>query len=125
MPVKEVENSPIPVPKPLLYDDSSMLVEGVYPKNIFKAVVEWGCSQWYSIGLTLLDGNDAKVTAYSKDMAECGQKLQAIITKTQAHIGPKRTAEELLQACKDAPMPIYYAVIQEAKRIQRESEKST
>ena len=98
-----------------------MLVEGLYPKHIIKAVVEWGCSQWYSIGLAILDGKDAKVMAYSMDMAECGQKLQAIITKSQAHIGSKQMAEKLLQACRDVPMPIYHAVIEEARRIQHQS----
>ena len=89
-------------------------MEGVPPKCIIQAVSECGSSRWYAIGLKIY--NDDKVTELTADKPTYSDKLQVIIQRRKREVGERKLAEDLLKACREINDPIYYNVMEEARK---------
>ena len=80
--------------------------------NVMRTVIRHGQSQWFSFGIAL-GFTVAEIESACFDKPLHSEKLSAIIHQRIEKIGEKKTANELLEACKSLPRPIYGIVKQQ------------
>jgi hypothetical protein len=81
-----------------------------------KCVVKHGQEQWYSFGLAL-GLTDAEIESKCEGKPTHASKLEAIISYRAQAVGERRTRNELLEACKNVPTPIYGIVLQDLQQM--------
>ena len=80
--------------------------------EVFKAVLKYGSTQWYSIGLKM-GFTDPQIKACTHDMPSLSSKLEAIIEMKVRECGAQATGECVLSACERIPQPIIGSVLDE------------
>ena len=75
-----------------------------------EAVLKYGVTQWFSIGL-VIGFSGAQIDTCTFDKPSHSSKLQAIIELKVRECGVKETEECLLTACERIPQPIIGSVL--------------
>ena len=88
--------------------------------KIFRAVLKFGVTRWFSIGREM-GFTGPQITACTFDIPELDSKLEAIIELKVRECGVEETEKCLLTACKRIHQPIIGAVLED---IESDSEMS-
>jgi hypothetical protein len=77
--------------------------------KVVETILRIGQNQWYSFGVAM-GFSDAEINGITYDKSTFADKLLAIIRSKANETGRKKTDDELLEACKLLPLPIYGTV---------------
>ena len=91
---------------------NARVLTGKSLSKVMLTVIRHGQSQWYSFGIAL-GFTVAEIESACFDKPLPSEKLSAIIHQRIEKIGEKKTDSELLEACKNLPLPIYEVVKQQ------------